>query len=512
MARNGYNQYDARQQKKDFAHTLDAANYILRKLGARFHKLRDVIDALQGASGGRQEFDLSHIRLARRLRHTGNEKTAEAYARRKVAALDQEQAKVSRRLFTIERGGGIEHRRTHYIDHLTPVANWMMQQARTSDLWAINPGEALEAFADAAIEMLPEVKNENEQENGSMPLDDALYIQRMLKQGINCVLKACERAAKNGGDDLALAERTAERLLRYARGHHNSSLEFEAEPLHFCEGSSENSQQKSEKPSLLPAALDYANRAGLPVFPVKPDKSPYTSNGFKDASKDDGTICSWWGRCKDANIGIPTGEASGWLVLDIDPRHGGDASLTALIGEHGDLPETLEARTGGDGHHIIFAYPHGSNIRNSKRLGAGIDVRGEGGYIVVAPSIHASGKTYQWLNDNKPASAPEWLLKLLAEENKARPNTLTTEPRGQEKTSVEIGRRISEGERNQTLFRIAAAIRGQGAHQDEIEASLLEINARRCVPPLSDKEVRKIVVSASKYPPNSVKAITASFT
>lgn len=165
---------------------------------------------------------------------------------------------------------------------------------------------------------------------------------------------------------------------------------------------------------MLAAALEYVDYDDVPLFPVKRDKSPCTPNGFKDATRDASIIRLWARKWPEASIGVPTGDASGWLALDIDPRHGGDVSLTTLIEQYGALPPTMEARTGGGGRHIIFSYPPGSNIRNSAgRLGEGIDVRGEGGYIIVAPSVHASGRPYEWLNNLEPAGPPEWLTKLL---------------------------------------------------------------------------------------------------
>lgn len=498
-----YSEFETRQQLKTFAHTLDGASFILRALDFPLHKLRDVVDGLQGAGGGRSEFELSHLALARRLRHTGQDKTAETYAARKVAALNQAQRKTGRLLFTITPGGGIEHKRTHYVDHLTPAAVWMMQQARASDMWAENPSRAIEAFARAAIELLPEAASEDERERNPMQIEDDLYIQRMLSQSLNCALKACDRVAENGGDDIAVARMTAERLLRYAEDRRRSrTSDVGDEPLQICRGSDENSNKTEGNPNMLAAALDYVNSDDIPVFPVKADKSPYTPNGFKDATRDPATVREMWRRTPDAGIGVPTGEASGWLVLDIDPRHGGDASLTALIETHGDAwLETMQARTGGGGHHIIFAFPQSSSIRNSAgRLGEGIDVRGEGGYIIAAPSLHASGRRYEWLNNFKPAQPPEWLLKLLTEERGV--STLKTQPRA--KSSPSIGALIPEGERNQALFKIGCSLRGQGCNRDEIEAELIDINSRRCSPPLPDVEVQKIARSAASYAPNRV--------
>lgn len=110
-------------------------------------------------------------------------------------------------------------------------------------------------------------------------------------------------------------------------------------------------------PALGPAALFYAQKLGFPVFPLhsvkngvcscgKPScdtnagKHPRTPHGFKDASLEESEIDSWWQRWPDANIGIPTGKISGLIVLDIDPRNGGNDSLDALLEIHGPLPDT----------------------------------------------------------------------------------------------------------------------------------------------------------------------------
>lgn len=238
-------------QIRDFAHQLDANSFILRRLDFPSNKLRDTVDGLQGAAGGRPEFELSFLGLARRLRRAGKDETAETYAQRKVAALDKAQRKSGRMLFTIHRGGGIEHKRTRYVDHLTRAANWMMQRARESDLWAQHPARAIESFVDDAIAMLPLVPEEGTQEQNPMPIDDQLYIQRMVNQGINFALKACDRAAEIGVDERAVARMAAERLLRYAEDRHNSRA---GEGVQIC--------TPSESPGeidMREAALGYAS-------------------------------------------------------------------------------------------------------------------------------------------------------------------------------------------------------------------------------------------------------------
>jgi hypothetical protein len=165
---------------------------------------------------------------------------------------------------------------------------------------------------------------------------------------------------------------------------------------------------------LLKAALAYARR-DIPVFPCEPGgKAPLTYNGFWDATTDARRIGIWWSRWPGANVGVPTGERSGLLVLDIDPKDGGSASLAELERSSGPLPETAKARTGGGGMHVFFAYPVGEEVRSSAgRLGPGLDVRGEGGYVVVPPSRTQSA--YEWL-DRVPLAAPAWLLGCLRDQ------------------------------------------------------------------------------------------------
>jgi len=240
---------------------------------------------------------------------------------------------------------------------------------------------------------------------------------------------------------------------------------------------------------ILNAALAYARR-GVPVFPVR-GKLPLTEHGFKDATTDSDRIREWWASWPDANIAIPTGSATNRFVLDSDPRHGGNKSLAALEAEHGQMPATLESRTGGDGRHFVFVLPEGCVICNSAgRLGPGLDIRGEGGYIVAPPSIHLeTKKPYVWVNRAKPAQAPAWLIQALSN-----PVTL----KGNQAVSEAA---IPAGQRNDTLVRIAGAMRRKGCSPEAIEVALHAENVRRCKPPLFDTEVRSIAQSVSRYAP-----------
>jgi hypothetical protein len=161
---------------------------------------------------------------------------------------------------------------------------------------------------------------------------------------------------------------------------------------------------------LRDTALGYAAR-GWHVFPLhtwrdgrcscgnggcpRPAKHPRTRHGLKEASIDSATIHAWWTRWPDANIAIATGAVSGIVVIDIDPRHGGPTSLEAWERDNGPLPRTLETETGGGGSHKVFLHP-GFPVKNRTNLVPGVDVRGDGGYIVVPPSVHCSGGRYRW--------------------------------------------------------------------------------------------------------------------
>lgn len=179
-------------------------------------------------------------------------------------------------------------------------------------------------------------------------------------------------------------------------------------------------------------ALRYG-AAGLPVFPLhwiirdesgprcscndadcrSPGKHPLTPNGVKDASCDPLVLTASWSRWPDANIGMAMGSASGMFAVDVDPRHGGDVTIEDLQKRLGAFPDTVNAMTGGGGQHHLFRFDPAKRLPG--KLGPGVDVKGEGGYIVVEPSTHASGLSYAWEAEGDPldggtlAEAPEWL-------------------------------------------------------------------------------------------------------
>ena len=179
---------------------------------------------------------------------------------------------------------------------------------------------------------------------------------------------------------------------------------------------------------MLSAALGYAGR-GWRVFPLhtpldggctcrkrgsctQSGKHPRTRNGVKDASAHPGQIEQWWSKWPDANIGIATGKDSGLMVLTWTTRTTDEAATISRsrVADHRVLPQTLTATT-GNGEHLFFAYP-GVEVGNSaSKLAENVDVRGDGGSVVAAPSLHANGKRYAWREPELAlAQAPRWLL------------------------------------------------------------------------------------------------------
>jgi len=165
---------------------------------------------------------------------------------------------------------------------------------------------------------------------------------------------------------------------------------------------------------MLDEALAYAS-FGWRVCPIKAkDKKPPLVKEWQNKATTDPTIIhEWLTKWADANIGIATGRETGWFVLDIDGGRGSE-SLIALEAEIGPLPETREARTGSGGRHLLFKMPE-RDIRNQQGFRPGLDIRGDGGYIVAPPSIHPNGQAYSWPYnfDDEIAEAPEEFLDVI---------------------------------------------------------------------------------------------------
>jgi putative DNA primase/helicase len=243
-------------------------------------------------------------------------------------------------------------------------------------------------------------------------------------------------------------------------------------------------------------ALSYAERGWrvFPVFPptkdgncpcsnpscTKAGKHPAIESWTTEATTDSRQIIDWWTLNPSYNIGITTGVESNLFVLDAD----GATGLLAI--EERGLKETPPSvRTGriDGGTHFYFRYPKDISVRNFVGKVPGLDVRGNGGYVIGAGSKHKTGSTYEWINspnDYDLPEAPKWLIDLL------------TEPKATNGYQSTV-----QGERNSTLFMLATSLRRKGMSIERVlEESRIVNQSYR--PPLDDFEVRTIVESACR--------------
>ena len=144
---------------------------------------------------------------------------------------------------------------------------------------------------------------------------------------------------------------------------------------------------------------------------ASPAKHPRVARGLHAATVDETLLHQWWARWPAANVAIRTGAPSGLVVVDIDPDHDGHHTLRQLVVEHGPLADGRIVTTGSGGQHLYFKHP-GGIIRNDagRRVGPGIDVRGDGGYVLAPPSRHRSGHDYTLASGGTTLPPlPDWL-------------------------------------------------------------------------------------------------------
>ncbi len=251
------------------------------------------------------------------------------------------------------------------------------------------------------------------------------------------------------------------------------------------------------------AALRYAE-LGIPVFPIwwmqdgacacgkacdSLGKHPITASGFKDATLSADTVRRWWRRYPHANVAGVCGKESGIIVLDVDPRHGGNESLAQLEADHGPLPEGPRARTGGGGWHLLFQHP-GGHVPKATGFRPGLDLQGDDSYVLLPPSGHVSGGIYAWeipLDGADLPLLPPWLLKAVTRPSRRKTAHGEVDP-------------IPEGRRNVTLTSVAGRLRQAGAGEEAILTQLRVENVRRCEPPLAEAELMAIARSVARYP------------
>lgn len=293
-----------------------------------------------------------------------------------------------------------------------------------------------------------------------------------------------------------------------ADGHGGASEGETNDPLDLIHHTPPRPERSNE---LSVAALEYAAR-GWQVFPVHgvvrgrctcgrspcdaAGKHPQTNHGYTEATTNVETIRQWWRHSPRANIGIATGSVSGMVVLDVDPDKGGADSLAELERQYGKLPATVEQITGGAGRHILFTHPS-YDVRNRVRFAPGLDVRGDGGYIVAAPSMHISGRKYEWEISSGPTevplvAVPPWLLKAIA---------TTNDGPGERVDTATALAGVPLGSRDESLFRLACKLRRADVPRDIAERLILDA-ASNCTPPFPpDEAVAKVESAYGRYQP-----------
>jgi hypothetical protein len=234
---------------------------------------------------------------------------------------------------------------------------------------------------------------------------------------------------------------------------------------------------------------------------ISPAKHPYGKlafNGLLSATTENWEVKLFWQQAPQANLGVVTDKL---VVIDVDPRHGGDEAFQALEAEHGEMPMTWRALTGGGGEHVLFACPDGVEIANvvaeqkdNPPLGPGIDIRARGGYIVAPPSRHISGRPYAWSVDHHPqdtplASAPDWLIERLAKP--------TVRGERQEATPPEVWQRLTDKIIREYRDMAAAKVAGHLLRRwvdPYLASGLLHAwNQTYVDPPLTDQELRTVL-------------------
>ncbi|MGB9043799.1 MAG: bifunctional DNA primase/polymerase [Pseudolabrys sp.] len=245
---------------------------------------------------------------------------------------------------------------------------------------------------------------------------------------------------------------------------------------------------------MLRTALTLAKK-GQAVFPCRArDKRPATANGVKDATKDVETIRQWWKQDPQFNIAIATGAISEVFVVDIDGVDA-EAALRKLETEHGTMPATVESIT-ARGRHLFFRMPEVPVRNSTSKIALGIDVRGDGGYVLVPPSVHPTGRVYSWSVDSAGAlaDAPQWLLDRICERTNGNGNAPT--PPSEWRTLVASG--VDEGQRDNAVARLAGYFLRRYLDPLVVLEILRLWNEERCRPPLPTDDIERIVNSVAK--------------
>lgn len=225
--------------------------------------------------------------------------------------------------------------------------------------------------------------------------------------------------------------------------------------------------------------------SGWSILPVKPDeKRPYMANWLQytrtRATKD--MVINWFVNLSSAGVGVVTGRISNMVVLDVEGWC--PIPIDELLKKY---PTQMIARSGGGGYHLFYSYPQNvSRVSNRVRIFEGADLRADGGFLVLPPTMHQSGRRYEWVKRGPLGAFPRDLLDLQAKPTVQGEGWITEALRG-----------VSEGGRNDTCARLAGYFFKKGLNSDIVEALLMEWNEKND-PPLPVHEVRTTIKSIER--------------
>ncbi|OGH27386.1 MAG: hypothetical protein A3D82_01680 [Candidatus Levybacteria bacterium RIFCSPHIGHO2_02_FULL_40_29] len=233
----------------------------------------------------------------------------------------------------------------------------------------------------------------------------------------------------------------------------------------------------------LQEALYLLEKHGWNVIPVGKDKKPLIEwKKYQTIKATREEILNWFKEYPDANIAVVTGKISNLIVVDIDPRHGGTTKeFNRII--------TVKAKTGGDGEHFYFLYEEG--IQNHVGIRPGIDIRGEGGFVITPPSIHKSGKRYEW------SMAPHANTPIISLPSFVKDWIRNVKPLNESNWNTEVLKGVTEGRRNESAASVIGKLLTRFPKEEwatDVWPLVVAWNKQN-IPPLSDSELRSVFTS-----------------
>jgi hypothetical protein len=222
-----------------------------------------------------------------------------------------------------------------------------------------------------------------------------------------------------------------------------------------------------------------------------PAKHPAIKGWIEKSTTDERTIRGWWMRWPRANVGIAAGRESRIVVLDVDPRGGGDESLCNLERDYGKLPVTAAVTTPGGGMHYWFRYPSADEVR-SRDLAPGLELLSDGKGALAPPSVGINGRPYEPEDDQaRTVELPAWLCSAAGSPSATDGEAVDTS------VWLEMFKRgaVTEPGRNTAMARVVGHLLGRKVHVDLTAEIACLLGQHRFKPPMSRTEIDSVVES-----------------